>query len=71
MSQCLKVLERYTLLGWNISQLKNYIVLTLKIELDWVSAKSGKSQGIHLTPLKVREKSGNLVKSQGKVREFY
>ena len=34
------------------------------------SGKSGKSQGIHFTSCKVREKSGNLVKSQGKVREF-
>ena len=34
------------------------------------SGKSGKSQGIRFTPWKVREKSGNFVKSQGKVREF-
>ena len=30
-----------------------------------MSAKSGKSQGIHFIPSKVREKSGNFVKSQG------
>ena len=28
------------------------------------------SQGIHFIPLKVREKSGNSIKSLGKVREF-
>ena len=34
------------------------------------AGKSGKSQEIHFIPGKVRETLGNLVKSQGKVREF-
>ena len=34
------------------------------------SGKLGKSQGLHFIPSKVREKPGNLVIGQGKVREF-
>ena len=56
-----------------IDFISNFLTLTIEYWLNRVSAnsgKSGKSQGIHFTPGKVREKSGNLVKSQGKVREF-
>ena len=43
----------------------------MKVECTGCLPKSGKSHGILLLPQKVGEKSGNLDKSQGKVRESF